>query len=102
MNSYELIYILKPELTEEDLGIIRADIQNRISTLEGKVEKEDNWGKRQLGYEIKDHTEGIYTYVRLDLPPLNSVKLKEQMKIDERIIRFMITRSDKIRPPAHV
>ena len=100
MNKYELIYIVRPQITDEDLGVIRSHVQEQITALEGVVEEEHNWGKRQLGFEIKDQTEGIYTFVQVDLPPTNSPKLKEQLKIDERIIRFMLTRADKVRPPA--
>ena len=100
MNTYELIYVLKPDITDQDIGSIRSDIKNSILEIEGKIEKEDDWGKRQLGFEIKDCFEGIYTFVEVQLPPENSNKLRDKLKIDERIIRFMLTRADKIKTTA--
>jgi small subunit ribosomal protein S6 len=78
-------------MTEQDLGTVRSDVKNRIAGLNGTVGKEDNWGKRQLAFEIKDFTEGFYTLVKMNLPEDGPVKLREQLRIDERIIRYMVT-----------
>ncbi len=91
MRNYELIYISKPDLNDQDIGTLRSDVQNIITQLDGVVDKEDAWGKRQLAFEVKDFTEGIYTLVELKFPPGNPGKLKDKLKIDERIIRYMVT-----------
>ena len=78
-------------MTEQDLGTVRLDVKNRIAGLNGTVEKEDSWGKRQLAFEVKDFTEGFYTLVKMNLPEDGPVKLREQLRIDERIIRYMVT-----------
>ena len=95
VKNYELLYVTRPDLTDQDLGSLRADVQNKITDLEGVVEKEDPWGKRQLAYEVKDMTEGIYTLVELQLPSDGPGKLKDKLKIDERIIRYLITTRDR-------
>ncbi|MCX6647517.1 MAG: 30S ribosomal protein S6 [bacterium] len=97
MKNYELLYVTRPDLTDQDLGTLRSDVQNKITSLDGVVEKEDPWGKRQLAYEVKDMTEGIYTLVTMQLPSEGPVKLRDQLKIDERIIRYLITTKDRKR-----
>ncbi|HDS29701.1 MAG TPA: 30S ribosomal protein S6 [Firmicutes bacterium] len=94
LNSYELVYIVRPDLTDQDVGTVRADVKNRITSMDGTVEAEDDWGRRQLAFEIKDFTEGTYTLVKFNLPPENPGKLRDQLKIDERIIRYMITKAE--------
>jgi small subunit ribosomal protein S6 len=91
LNSYELVYVVRPDLTEQDLGTVRLDVKNQIAALNGTVEKEDNWGRRQLAFEIKDFTEGVYSLLYINLPPDGPGKLKEQLRIDERVIRYMLT-----------
>jgi small subunit ribosomal protein S6 len=91
LKSYELVYVIRPDLTEQDLGTARLDVKNHIAALNGTVEKEDNWGRRQLAFEIKDFTEGVYSLLYVNLPPEGPGKLKEQLRIDERIIRYMLT-----------
>ncbi len=91
MKDYELIFVTRPDLTDQDAGTVRSDVTKHIETLAGSMEKENIWGKRQLSFEIKDLTEGVYTHMEINLPPDNPGKLKDFMKIDERIIRYMIT-----------
>ncbi len=98
MKSYELIFVVRPDLTDGEVGTIRSDVRNQISTLNGSIEKEDPWGRRQLAFEIKDCTEGIYTMFDVKLPPESSNKLNDQLKIDERIIRYMITIKEDKKP----
>ena len=91
MHNYELLYVVRPDLTDQDVGTLRADIQNQVTKMNGEIVREDDWGKRQLAFEIKDYTEGVYTLLTFRLPPENPGKLKEQLKIDERVIRYMLT-----------
>jgi small subunit ribosomal protein S6 len=97
VKNYELLYVTRPDMTDQDLGTLRTDVQNKITSLDGVIEKEDPWGKRQLAYEVKDMTEGIYTLVTMQLPSEGPVKLRDQLKIDERIIRYLITTKDRKR-----
>ena len=98
MRSYELIFVVRPELTDGEVGTIRSDVRNQIAGLNGTVEKEDPWGRRQLAFEIKDCTEGIYTMFDVNLPPESSGKLNDQLKIDERIIRYLMTVKEDKKP----
>jgi len=91
LKDYELIFVTRPDLTDQDAGTVRIDVKKHIENLDGSMEKENLWGKRQLSFEIKDFTEGVYTHMDVKLPPENPGKLKDLMKIDERIIRYMIT-----------
>jgi small subunit ribosomal protein S6 len=95
VKNYELVYVIRPDITDQDLGTVRTEVKNRVTALNGIIDKEDIWGKRQLAFEIKDFTEGNYTLLRVQLPPEAPVKLRDQLKIDERVIRFMLTVSDR-------
>ncbi len=91
------MYVVRPDITDQDVGTVRADVQNHVTSLGGTVEKENIMGKRQLAFEIKDFTEGIYTLLHVKLPAESPGKLKEQLKIDERVIRYMVTVVDRKR-----
>lgn len=97
MRNYELVYLIRPDLTEEEMGAVRSEVRGHVEGMSGTVEKEDSWGKRQLAFEVKDFTEGVYNVLQLKLPPETPGKLKEQLKIDERIIRYMLTLVDRKR-----
>ncbi|HEX9745699.1 MAG TPA: 30S ribosomal protein S6 [bacterium] len=97
MQSYDVIYVLKPDLTDQDVGTIRNEYTGAITDYSGEVTNEHQWGKRQLAFEVKDYTEGVYTFVECKLPPEASIQLKNKLRIDERVIRFIITRADTVR-----
>jgi small subunit ribosomal protein S6 len=59
-RTYELIYILKPEANEQEVGDLQAQIEAVIQRLGGTLEKTEAWGRRRLAYEIGKHKEGFY------------------------------------------
>ena len=99
MRTYDLVFVVRPDITDQDIGTVRTDVQNHIAALDGTVDKEDIWGKRQLAFEIKDFTEGVYTLIVTKLPPEGVKTLNDRLKIDERIIRHSITLKESVKPP---
>ena len=96
MRDYELLYIIKTELSEEQT---QAVIDRYVGILEGEgatVEKVDKWGKRKLAYTIdKKYTDGFYVFVNFK-GEANAVDEADRlMKIDENLLRHMITRVDE-------
>ena len=96
MRDYELLYIIKTELSEEQT---QAVIDRYVGILEGEgatVEKVNKWGKRKLAYTIdKKYTDGFYVLVNFK-GEANAVDEADRlMKIDENLLRHMITRVDE-------
>ena len=92
MSNYELMIILSPELDEEKQKKLREKIKDEISKVKGEVVSEDFWGKRKLAYEIKHKTEGIYDVFTLKLVPDKLSTLDKRLKLEEKIMRFLISR----------
>jgi len=59
-RQYELLYILPPDSTEQQVAELHEQIASVVSRLNGQIEKTDNWGRRRLAYEIGPHKEGVY------------------------------------------
>ncbi|MHB8123687.1 MAG: 30S ribosomal protein S6, partial [Desulfuromonadaceae bacterium] len=53
MRKYERIFILQPELSEDDIKSVTAKAQDVISTYKGECFRMDDWGIRKLAYPIK-------------------------------------------------
>ena len=45
MNSYETLFIIKPDLPDEDVEDVLTRINERIEKSEGKVAAIDYWGR---------------------------------------------------------
>lgn len=96
MRDYELLYIIKTEVGEEQT---QAVIDRYVGILEGEgaaVEKVDKWGKRKLAYTIdKKYTDGFYVLVNFKGEANAVDEVDRLMKIDENLLRHMITRVDE-------
>ena len=96
MRDYELLYIIKTEAGEEQTQAV-IDRYNGILEGEGAtVEKVDKWGKRKLAYTIdKKYTDGFYVLVNFKGEANAVDEVDRLMKIDENLLRHMITRVDE-------
>ncbi len=94
MRDYELLYIIKADITEEQTA---ATIEkfNGILTKEGaEITGVDEWGKRKLAYEIdKKYREGYYVLVKFSGPSTAVDEADRLLKIDENVLRHMITKA---------
>lgn len=92
MNTYEGLFIVKPELKEEDAKSIFKAINDSIAKNGGAVKKEELWGKRHLAYPVKKAKEGYYYKLDFDIEPSVISKLEAGYKLNADILRTMITR----------
>ncbi len=93
MKKYELMFIVN--VADEE--VIRSAVElvrNTIGKIGGTVDKEDEWGKRQLAYEVKHQTEGYYVVVDFQADPAEIKELDRVIKIHEEIIRHIIVKLD--------
>ena len=59
-RDYELVYIVSPETSEQDVADLHTQIEQIVQRFNGTIEKSENWGRRKLAYEIGHHREGTY------------------------------------------
>lgn len=96
MRKYELAYIADPDLDQEGLEALEARVIGWIEAADGVVGEIDRWGKRKLAYSIKHKSEGVYTIVSAEMQPDSSAKIEQDLRINEQILRYMITLQDQI------
>ncbi|MCL4319498.1 MAG: 30S ribosomal protein S6 [Firmicutes bacterium] len=96
MAHYELMYILKPDLGEEQT---QADIDrfNELLAQEhATVAKVDKWGRRKLAYEIQRLTEGFYVVINFAYDGSKDIanEITRVLKIHEDVTRSIVVRID--------
>ena len=94
MNQYEVLYVITPELEEEANQSVMDKFAKIITDNGGEIEKTDVWGKRRLAYAIDYKTEGFYVLVDFSAQPEFPRELERNLKNDERIMRYMVTRKE--------
>ncbi|NIP31730.1 MAG: 30S ribosomal protein S6 [Candidatus Dadabacteria bacterium] len=59
-KKYETLYLVRPDLKEEDLAKIQQKITDGINNNQGEIIKSEKWADRELAYSINDYTKGTY------------------------------------------
>ena len=95
MRTYEVTYIVHPDLDAEAFKQLNAQVQAWITDSGGKVEKADVWGKRKLAYQIKKQSEGQYVLLLAQVEPSFCVQLEHQFRLQESVMRFLIVATDE-------
>ncbi|MBI5732103.1 MAG: 30S ribosomal protein S6 [Candidatus Magasanikbacteria bacterium] len=97
MVTYELVYLLPSEKTEEETQKIKKDIHSLILKLGGEIKGEESpLGKRRLAYPIRKKQFTSYQIVQFDFPPKKMVDLEKELKLDENILRHQLVKYQKM------
>ena len=88
MRKYETIFILQPELSEDEIKSVTAKAQDVISSYNGECLRMDDWGIRKLAYPIKKSARGRYYYLRFDGESALIAELERRLRLDEKVLRY--------------
>lgn len=92
MNSYELLYILNNELSDEAKGAVVEKLNAVVTDNGGTIDGIDKWGTRKLAYPIDYKTEGYYVLVNFSAPATLPDELERVMRITDAVIRFLVVK----------
>ena len=87
--KYETIFIVNPNLNEEETAEVVAKFRTLIEE-NATNDKVDEWGKRRLAYPINDLNEGYYVYMSFESKPDFPAELDRIYKIPDNIMRSII------------
>ena len=93
MRTYEVLFILSPQVTEEEATTLINDFKGIATTNGATLKSEDAWGRRRLAYPIHKFNEGIYHLFVLESEGSLS-ELDRRMKNVDRVLRHVIVRTD--------
>lgn len=94
VHQYEMIYILRPDIEDGAAQELQERLQQNITNQQGETISLDRWGKRNLAYQIKRYGQGIYILHRFQMNPKGASEIERFMRLNENVIRYLITRSD--------
>src|ERR1051325_1685869 len=94
-RQYELVYILPPDTTEQQVAELHEQVGQVVTRMQGTIEKNENWGRRRLAYEIGHHKEGVYVLDVINGSGELMKELDRRLKVMDMVIRHMIVRVDE-------
>ncbi len=96
MNKYEAMFIIRPDLSEEERKTLFAEIRDILTKNNSEVSQADIWSeKRKFYFPIKKYREGVYYLVNFTVAPSAVSEIRHAYKLKENILRVLITRVEK-------
>lgn len=98
MHRYETMFILRPDMNESERASMFNQISETLGKFDVKINSADIWSeKRKLYFDITlkgkaiKFREGLFYLVDFDAAPLEIKKITAAFRLNEDILRFMIT-----------
>jgi small subunit ribosomal protein S6 len=96
---YDLTLMLSTNVEDERRAKILADVQAAIPAGGGSIEREQDWGRRTMTYQIDHQAESEYHLLQFTGPPPLLESLSHTLRIDDGVLRFRIIKVLPGTPP---
>lgn len=99
MRYYETLYLINPNLSDEEYGEVVAKFSDLVAKKNGVLINADEWGKKTLAYAVKKFDKGFYVLIQYCGPGEIIAGIERDMRLDERILKFQTVKlSDQVDP----
>jgi len=94
-RTYELMFVVRPDMPEEEQERLISNLENSVSTAGGTVKNVERMGKRRLAYTVRKFTEGVYVLMVVEGPGTVIHELERRLRVSEPVIKFITVRVDE-------
>ena len=94
-RTYEVMFIVRPDMTEEDQDKLVATLEGHVATAGGTVKNVERMGKRRLAYIVRRFQDGIYVLLTLEGDGAMVKELERRLRVTEPVIKFITVRVDE-------
>lgn len=99
MRRYETLYIVNPNLTDEDYKQVVHKVSNIVEKEKGVIIKVQEWGKQKLAYRVKKADRGSYVLLDFCGDPGITKELERELNLDDRVLKYQTVKlADKADP----
>ena len=95
MNTYEIVFIINPVLSENQVKETVEKFISLLKSMKGKIIHEENWGLKKLKYVIQKKKTGFYYMIEFEAAGSILHDFEVEIKRDERVLRWLTVRLDK-------
>ena len=97
-RAYEAMYILRPQLEEEQVDATVKKLEDFLTKSGGTIVRHEKKGKKKLAYEVKDQRDGHYALINFTLEPNQINELKRYFALSDETLRYLILRQEEAGP----
>lgn len=92
MNKYEIMFIVKPDVEDDVRNNVIEGFKKVLNEDNGVVDNVNEWGLRDLAYEIKDYKKGYYVVIDVTTTPANIAEFERLSRINANVLRHLTIR----------
>ena len=97
---YDLVVLLSTTAPEEQRTKILSDVETKITSAQGSIERRDDWGQRPMAYRINHQPDADYHLLQFTAPPTLIETLSHDLRITDGVVRFRVIKNLPGTPPA--
>lgn len=100
-REYETVYLLRPDMNEDEVNAARERVEGAVEEAGGHTLRFDDWGRRDLAYEVQDEDEGRgfeqarYQYFRYLVPSSAATAVEQQLKFIEGSLKYLTVKVEE-------
>jgi small subunit ribosomal protein S6 len=94
-RTYELMFIVRPDMAEEDLDKLISTLDTAVSTSGGTVKSVERMGKRRLAYTVRRFHDGVYVLLTVEGSGGLIHELERRLRVTEPVLKFLSVRIDE-------
>jgi|SRR2546421_12340270 len=94
-RTYELMFIVRPDMTDEDLDKLIAILGSTVTPAGGSVKSVEKMGKRRLAYTVRKFHDGVYILMTVEGGGAVIHELERRLRVTEPVIKFLTVRIDE-------
>ena len=95
MNKYEIMFIVKADVSEEDEKNTVKAFEKVLTDMGAKINNSKDLGQKKLAYEIKKQVRGYYHLLNVECDSKAVKEFDRKALIDEKILRHLIIKEEK-------
>ena len=93
-RTYEVMFIVRPDLSEEDIDKLISTVETNITTAGGTVKSAEKMGKRRLAYIVRKFADGFYVLLTIEGTGELIKETERRLRVTEQVIKFITVRTD--------
>lgn len=94
-RTYEVMFIVRPDMGEEDLDKLVSTLESQVSAAGGTVNNVERMGKRRLAYKVRKFQDGMYILLTVEGTGALIHELERRLRVTEPVIKFLTVRIDE-------
>mgnify|MGYP001445622739 CR=1 FL=1 len=89
MNKFEVVLIFNPDLGNSDLNKQYDVIKSILTSQSAKIVNEENWGLRDLSYNIDKFKKAFYKFIQIEGSGKIIKDINKDLNQSENLLRYI-------------